>query len=463
MQLSITTTNQPASDLGYLLFKNPSRLHTFELPFGKAYVFYPEANEETCTMTMLLDVDPVELVRSRKNTNAELFAYVNDRPYVASSFLSVAIARVFGTAMTGRSEERPELANQAISLRAVLTMLPSREGEDLLRRLFEPLGYKVTTKGHLLDEKFPEWGQSDYFTVALEANLRLRELLSHLYVLIPVLDEEKHYWVGEDEIDKLLRHGAGWLADHPERDFITSRYLKRFRSLTSEALKRLLVEDKPDLEEEGGKEGFEEAAAEESINLNQQRLKEVSNTLKELGATRVIDLGCGEGNLLKVLLAEQSFKQISGMDVSYRSLERAKRKLNLDQLPSMQKERITLFQGSLTYRDKRISGYDAATVIEVIEHLDRNRLDALERVVFEFAKPRIVFVTTPNREYNPKFPSLAEGQLRHLDHRFEWTREEFQAWALEVAKRFGYTVQFKPIGPEDPVVGAPTQMGVFTL
>jgi 3' terminal RNA ribose 2'-O-methyltransferase Hen1 len=150
------------------------------------------------------------------------------------------------------------------------------------------------------------------------------------------------------------------------------------------------------------------------------------------------------------------------MDVSYRALERAEERLNRDHLSPVQKSRFQLIQGSLTYRDDRLMGYDAATLVEVIEHLDLNRLAALERVLFEFAHPKLAIVTTPNIEYNIRFATLPAGQLRHRDHRFEWTRTEFQTWANQVAERFGYTVEFFPIGTDDPDVGAPTQMGVFS-
>lgn len=461
MLLTIGTTHLPATDLGYLLHKHPARLQSFELSFGKAHVFYTEASPERCTAALLLDIDPVGLVRKRRGEGEALEQYVNDRPYVASSFLSVAIAQVFGTALAGRSKDKPELAETAIPLTANLAVLPCRSGEEFLRSLFEPLGYTVTAQRHVLDEKFPDWGESFYFTVELQGTVRLQDLLSHLYVLIPVLDDEKHYWVGDEEVDKLLRHGEGWLATHPEQQLIAKRYLKRQGRLVRTALAQLVEEDNPDPDSAQESHALEEAAVEKPISLNQQRLEAVVAALKQSGAKRVLDLGCGEGRLLRLLLQDKSFEEIVGVDVSYRALEIAQERLHLDRLPSMQR-RIKLIQGSLTYRDKRLSGYDAATVVEVIEHLDSPRLAAFERVLFEFARPAAVVMTTPNVEYNVKFENLPAGKLRHKDHRFEWTREEFQAWANRVAKRFDYSVRFMPVGPEDPTVGAPTQLGLFT-
>ena len=464
MILTITYTQSPATDLGYLLYKNPSRPQTFELNHGKAHIFYPEATKERCTAALILDIDPIDLARGKKGSSGEsgLFDYVNDRPYVASSFLSVAISRVFGTAMSGKSKDRPELVEKALPFQAKIMMLPCRGEEGIIHRLFEPLGYKVTIEEYMLDEKFSEWGKSKYYTVSLEGEVRLQDLLNHIYVLIPVLDAEKHYWVGEDEIEKLLRHGEGWLTGHPEKNLIAGRYLKRKRSLINQALERL-VEDSDVMEdEEEQNESSLREETEKKLNLNQQRLATVVAALKSVNEKRVKDIGCGEGSLLSLVVKDKSCEQIAGVDVSYNALERAKDKLKIDRLPEMQKKRINLFQGSLTYRDKRFSGYDAATVIEVIEHLDENRLAAFEKVLFKFARPQTVIVSTPNKEYNMHYSNLFEGDMRHRDHRFEWSHREFEKWAAQVAENYGYNVKFVQIGDVDNEFGSPTQMGVFT-
>jgi 3' terminal RNA ribose 2'-O-methyltransferase Hen1 len=465
MLLTLTTTHEPATDLGYLLRKNPARAQAFGLSFGKAHVFYLEASGERCTVALLVEVDPVALVRNRRGPRGEggaLEQYVNDRPYAASSFLSVAIADVFGSALAGKSKERPELVETPLPLRVTLSALPCRGGEDFLRKLFEPLGYTVSARRLPLDEEFPDWGDSAYHRVELEARLPLQKLLTHLYVLVPVLDNDKHYWVGDDEVEKLLRHGEGWLPTHPERDTITRRYLKHQRSLVDDALAQLVDESDPDPDAAAKDHATEEEGIERSISLNEQRLGSVLAALQASGATRVLDLGCGEGRLLQALLKEKQFAEIVGMDVSHRALEIARDRLHYDRLPATQKKRLRLLHGSLLYRDQRLAGFDAAAVVEVIEHLDAPRLVAFERVLFECAKPKTVVLTTPNREYNVKWETLPAGKFRHRDHRFEWTRAEFQNWAHRSAARFGYNVRFLSVGPEDPAVGSPTQMGVFT-
>src|SRR5580704_14763014 len=205
MLLTIATTHRPASDLSYLLHKHPDRCQSFDLSFGKVHVFYPEVGVEGCSACLLLDVDPVGMVRG-KNANAGfmLAQYVNDRPYTASSFMSVAIAQVFGSALQCRCKDRPELAEMPIPLSARIDVLPVRGGERFLRNVFEPLGYLVEATRCPLDEWFPEWGESPYFAVTIQKTTTLADLLTHLYVLIPVFDGQKHYWIGDDEMEKLL-------------------------------------------------------------------------------------------------------------------------------------------------------------------------------------------------------------------------------------------------------------------
>ncbi|MFI7132552.1 3' terminal RNA ribose 2'-O-methyltransferase Hen1 [Nonomuraea sp. NPDC050153] len=496
MLLTITTTARPATDLGFLLHKHPGRVQEFGQSFGTATVFYPEADEERCTAALLLEVDPIALVRSRGKNSPDfsLSQYVNDRPYAASSLLAVALADVFRTARAGRCTARPELPGTPLPLELRLPALPCRGGPELAARLFEPLGWAVDARAVPLDQGFPEWGDSRYVQVTLRGTVRLADALNHLYVLLPVLDDGKHYWIAPDEVDKLVRAGEGWLHGHPERGLITRRYLGRRWALARTALARLAElgdeteeELEPAVEEDApaGETAADEAAAAEAAAqgdapaendapaekaspeeapkakpLNLRRREAVLAKLEELGAVSVIDLGCGQGELVGALLARPRFARVGGMDVSSMALTIAARKLRLDRMPDSKRARLTLFQGALTYTDRRLSGYDAAVLMEVIEHVDPPRLTALERVVFGRARPGHVLVTTPNVEHNVRYEFLTG--LRHPDHRFEWTRAEFAAWATRVAGEYGYQVAFEPVGDDDPEVGPPTQMGVFT-
>ncbi|MGW7045858.1 3' terminal RNA ribose 2'-O-methyltransferase Hen1 [Streptomyces avermitilis] len=469
------TPERPATDLGFLLHKHPDKSQAFSTSYGTAHVLYPEASVERCTAALLLEVDAVALVRRGKGKgrggapDAALAQYVNDRPYAASSLLAVALSSVFSSAMKGTCTARPDLPARPLPLRIEVPALPARGGPDIVRALFEPLGWTVTARPVALDAEFPEWGDSRYVGLVLEsAELTLAEALRHLYVLLPVLDDAKHYWVASDEVDKLLRAGEGWLPDHPENRLITSRYLSRRWSLTRQAMERLelvrLAEaDDSEVEEIDNAVDESTDTEEKPVPLAVQRRDAIIAALQASGAARVLDLGCGQGQLVQALLKDVRFTEIVGVDVSVRALTIAARRLKLDRLGERQASRVTLFQGSLAYTDNRLKGYDAAVLSEVIEHLDLPRLPALEYAVFGSARPRTVLVTTPNVEYNVRWETLPAGHSRHGDHRFEWTREEFRAWARRVAERHGYDVEFTPVGPDDPEVGPPTQMAVFSM
>lgn len=462
MLVTITTNHRPATDLGYLLHKHPDKFQSFELAHGQAHVFYPEANESSCTIALLLEIDPIDLVRSaskRGNAGFSLGHYVNDRPFAASSFLSVALSKAFSTAMNGKCKDRPELVDQKLPLQISISALPAPNGgARLIRALFEPLGYQVQADRQVLDPQFPAWGDSKYFKLTLQHTIELKHALTHLYVLIPALDSNKHYFVSDSEVEKLLERGKGWLEKHPEKEQITRRYLINLRGLARNALDSL-VENEATVEEE-----HNEADPKQKVykSLHQKRLELVAEKLQESGAKRIVDLGCGEGKLLRMLLKEKQFTTILGMDVSYRELLLAKDRLHWDEMAPRQRERIELIQGSLTYRDKRLEGYDAAAIVEVIEHMEPNRLPDFERVVFECAKPNTVVLTTPNSEYNVLFENMEADTMRHNDHRFEWSRTEFEIWATGVAERNNYKVEFFPVGEEAEGVGAPSQMGIFT-
>lgn len=461
----ISTTHRPATDLGYLLHKHPDRIHSSNLNFGAAHVVYQEVSEAKTSAALLVEIDPVRLVRGKGRDSGTLDQYVNDRPYVASSFLSVALGQVFSTAMSGRSKDRQELAETPIPLEIRIPVLPCRKGAEWICALFEPLGWKVEAKVLPLDSNFEEWGESHFYAATFTGTLLLKEALRHFYVLLPVLDLRKHYYMDPAEVDKLLAKGEGWLAAHPERDAIVKGSLGRKPSLMREAFEQLAASDEALLAESGVGPAAEEEeqleptpAQERKVSLHQQRHERVVELVRELKPKSVIDLGCGEGALLRRLMPIQGLQKITGMDVSYYDVEKAVRRLRLEDAGPALKERVQIFHGSLMYKDERLAGYDVATVIEVIEHLDPPRLAAFEKVVFGHARPQTVVITTPNREYNTLYDL---EDLRHNDHRFEWTRAEFAAWAEGVAERHGYKVTFEGLGTADETHGSPSQMGVF--
>ncbi|QFG69575.1 3' terminal RNA ribose 2'-O-methyltransferase Hen1 [Ornithinimicrobium pratense] len=463
MLLTVATTHQPATDLGFLLHKHPDRVQRFEQSFGTATVFYPEATQERCAVALMLDVDPVRLARSRGKGSPDfsLAQYVNDRPYAASSLLAVAMAQVFSTARSGRCASRQDLADSPIPLEVNIPVLPCRGGPSIAHRLFEPLGWAVEAQPIPLDDAFPEWGSSRYVRLRITGTVRLADTLNQLHVLLPALDESKHYWQGADEVDKLLRSGEAWLPNHPERDLITRRYLGRAGALRRVALARL-AELGDDLDEvvEPAQDEEVRQPDDQRLPLNVQRHDAVHQVLLDAGVQSVIDLGCGSGQFLDRLVKTGVFTRVAGSDVSARSVQYAAARVRLEQMSERQAGRVQLFQSALTYEDDRFAGFDAAVLMEVVEHVDPSRLEALERVVWGVARPGLVVVTTPNSECNALYEGLTG--MRHPDHRFEWTRSEFADWSERVAAAYGYTVEHRGIGQVDETFGAPTQMGIFT-
>lgn len=476
MLLTVTTTHEPATDLGYLLVKHPDRVHEFELPHGRTYVFFPEATAQRCTAALVVEIDPSRLGRvGRDPEGFTLGRFVNDRPYAASSLLATALNRAFRSAMRGESRERRELAGTAIPLTVRIPALRCRGGAGLAARLLEPLGWRVQATPVPLDPTRPEWGDSLYVDVTLTGTLRLADALNQLYVLLPVFDDAKHYWVSPAEVDKLIRAGGGWLAGHPERGLITHRNLAHRRALAREASARLdalqAAEDLADADTVEGPaavtdEEAELPAAVVRAPLAEQRRRAVLAELRGCGAARVLDLGCGSGALLADLLADQRFTRIVGVDISPQALRQAERLLCLERVPERQRGRVSLLQSALTYADDRLVGFDAAVLMEVVEHIDPPRLPALAAAVFGHARPSTVVVTTPNVEYNVHYglsgPETGVARMRHHDHRFEWTRAEFSAWCEQVALRYGYAVRVTGVGEADPELGCPTQLAVFT-
>lgn len=463
MQIEISlfareTRDYPATDLGFLLHKHPDHLHERQTSAGTVSIFYTEVGAVRATAVLHLDIDPVGLVRG-KSRQAEglLDQYVNDRPYVANSFLSVALGRAYGQSMSGKSKERQELADQALPFSARIVPVAVSGGIEVVKAVFEPLGYAVSTT--CIDAS----GLREIHDLTITAEVRLADLLNHLYVLVPVLDNAKHWWIDADEIEKLLSKGEGWLGSHPAKELIARRALKHRRSLVLRALERLVDDSAPEPEPDDDTEAAPEPEAqlEQPIRLHDLRLETVAGVLKEAGVSSVLDLGCGEGKLLKRLLAQRGFERLVGVDASVRTLEVASRRLHLDQAGDRLRERLQLRMGSLTYGDRRWNEFDAATLVEVIEHIDPARLSALETSLFAAARPRLVVVTTPNREYNALFDGMEPGALRHTDHRFEWTRAEFEQWGNRVAGEHRYAVRFEPLGPLDDIHGAPSQMAVF--
>ncbi|RLP76071.1 3' terminal RNA ribose 2'-O-methyltransferase Hen1 [Mycetocola tolaasinivorans] len=452
MYLSITLTGEHAPGLNHLLHKHPDRVHRRERNGSTVTVFTPVFEPERVTVGLLVEVDPIDLVRGRgvARDSFTLGQYVNDRPYAANSLLAVALRQVFSTAIAGNSTARADIVAVPLPLRVEIPALP---GGELIRELFEPLGWRVTEVIEPLDPEIPAWGDAPARRVVLEQETVLSRALSQLYVLLPVLDGAKHYWVDQSEAQTLLRHGGDWLAGHPLRELILRRALIHQGEYVAEANAGLDAGAAP--------AEPETSTPTPRVSLARERRDGILERLRELPVSTVVDMGCGQGALLSVLLRDARFTRVIGADVSPSVLAQAERALGLDRMPESQRARLELVQSSLTYRDDRLAGADAMVLMEVIEHLDPERLPRLEHAVFTHARPAHVLVSTPNAEYNVHYPGLSAGGFRHPDHRFEWTRREFAAWADRVAATHGYHVSYSGLGPEDAETGAPTQLATF--
>ncbi len=461
MFLALQAQISPGQDLGYLLHKHPDAHYQQESSLGLAHVFYPEVLADSATAVLMLEVDTIGSLRSKRKQHLGMEQYINDRPYVAGSLLSVAIAQHLGSALNGHSRERPERVDEALPLTLTLAAVASRGGPEWFQTLFEPLGYQWQVERYAYPgvqstsdiDKSPE---SPYYTLTLKHCLPLNQALSHLYVLLPVLDRHKHYFYGPDEVDKLLRHGQGWLEKHPAQEQIAQRYLAHRRSFATDALQQLMAEPTP-----APDHSSRESQLEAPLTLNQLRIQAIVDFINSKNPHRVIDLGCGEGRILEAILKQTHTPQVIGVDVSPQELERAEKRLKLEWMTESQLERLKLYQSSALYRDQRLAGADCLLLIEVIEHLESYQLERLARVVFGESAAQNILITTPNRDYNSVF-GMAINQLRHPDHRFEWSQSEFKDWCQQQAERYGYTLQIDGIGPQDPESGHPTQSACFS-
>ncbi len=421
----------PATELGFLLHKHPDRVQTFPTSQGRATVFYPEAGSSACRAVLHVDGAGARVPRDSAR-------YVNDVAHAAGSRLVVAIGKVFGDALAGRCKHKPDLVDHRWSMTLTIPSVPLR-ARATPADLFGPLGWAVEVEPQELRPS--EWGDSDYATVTLRGLFTVRDALRHVAILVPVLADDQHYFVHEPEIEKLDRLGADWLADHPLREAIVGGYLKGIRPLVDGALGRLSGDDP-------SPHPTPRSPLRES--LAQQRIERVVELVRSSGARSVLDVGCGEGRLLTALAADPGLV-LAGVDVSMAALGRAETAL-------ARVRGVELWQSSLVYADARCRGYDAAILMEVIEHVDLDRLPRAAHTVFDGMAPRVVIVTTPNREYNAHYGI----DVRHPDHRFEFTRGDFTRWCDSVAVEYRYDVEIGGIGDPHPDHGTPTQFAVFT-
>lgn len=450
MLLTLRVTGPHAADLQVLLDKSPDKLHSTSLPLGVVHVFFPEASPDAATVALLVNVDAVAW---SSNESPAGFALAN------AATLSAAIAHVFSMALAARSPARPDLVTAMLPIEVRLSSFAVSRGTDDARALFAPLGYDVEVTEDALVESSTTQEHLVRHSVRLTKLAPLYEVLSHMYVLGPIVDDHAADPVLTAEREALLLHAEGAARGHPLAERITQAYAMRRTSETSAAVERLLVADSL------GAPTNADATNVPTL-LDDARIDAIVYELREVAAQSVVDLGCGDGKLLARLVREKALTRIVGLDVSYRLLDAASARMKLDRRGTKKSERLELLHGSLFYADSRLRGFDAAVLADVLQHVAADRLGDIEHVVFHDAQPKTIIVMMngsgvwgAGSRRLPEAPNAqpAREQSAPTDPH-AWSTNQFDAWASGVSERCGYRVRLLSIGSSH----LPTRMAVFS-
>lgn len=441
MLFKITTKNRDPNDLSFLLHKHHAKIHNVETRHGQAIVFFSEKSYDVTSCCVTMEIDSIGLTKRFDHGNGQigLDAYVNDSPYSYSQIMNSAVRKVFGTTLTGVCKMKPELSSLEIDFEILLTpvRVPSK---DLVVNLFEPLGYDITMSDHSKYSKNVDFGLNPYVSIKLKKKGVLSLILSHINVLLGAIDTRRVNEINDDEIESLVNRSISWINEHPKKEFLLQRLLKKKKHVL--AAKLMLDPNSEETKAEG------EFAPRR--RLNDDRHDKIVEIVKSLKPKKLLDLGCGEGNFLKKI-ANEDIEKITGVDSFIEVLRWAKRKTE-------GYKNINLVQSGLTYHDKRLQGYDTATLIEVIEHNDHERLKLIIDNIFGHMSLDNIIISTPNIEYNVIYNVIG---FRHNDHRFEMTRKEFNDWAENIGLTYKYFVSFDGAGEVSSDHGQPTQIAIF--
>ena len=444
MQLTIQATGDNAKVMSHLLSKNPANLYERNQKGHLVRFFYSKFTDQEVEATIFVTPDPIELVQSNSNSY-DITHYINDREFAVSSIFCSLIRSALGTALNGQPKEQyMEWVDHPFSLQFEFGPVVSTLTDQQLAELFEPLGFALAITRQEIDYSIRMKDESSARYLTLRGTKTLHESLRQLFVLIPVLDNYKHYYIDEKEIEKLERYGEGWLENHPLRDFIYRKSL-RFKELYSQV--------------ESQKPAGEPEVQVKKARLNELRYEKIAETVSQLKPESVVDFGSGEGKLSERLGLIAGVREILAVEPSQSAAVKAAARFHKAQ----ENEHFTMpktLWGSLFYFDERLQGKDAIILCEVIEHIDEDRLPKAMDTILHAYRPGALIITTPNREYNDVYEM--EERFRHTDHRFEWTRAEFQQWCLERNNQEFYGLQFEGIGEEHDLQGHPTQMCIFT-
>ncbi|WP_042142009.1 methyltransferase domain-containing protein [Paucisalibacillus sp. EB02] len=445
MQLTIHATGSNVEVISYLLAKNPNNLYERSNNGHLVRMFYNKFTSEEVEVTFFVTPDPINLSRN-SSENYDITSYINDREFVVSSIFCSFLRSALGTALNGKpKEEYASWVNHAFNFQFSFGPLTSDLSDKQIIDLFAPLGYEVEITYGKVDYQVNIKSKSTARFVTLKGLTTLQNGIRQIFMLIPVLDNYKHYYIDEKEIEKIERYGEGWMDTHPQREFILRRAL-RFKELL----------DSVEMDAKSKSEG---KAAEKRVRLNDLRYEKIIDYIKNLtNRESIVDFGSGEGKLSVRLGFVKGVKEILAVEPSeVAALKALKRFEELRGKENFLQP--TPVMGSLFYFDERLKSKDVIVLCEVIEHIDEYRLPKIMGTILREYKPKTLIITTPNQEYNQVYDMGKE--YRHSDHRFEWTRVEFQEWCNS-HNPGSYELTFEGIGEEHPTFGYPTQMGMFT-
>ncbi|WIM41190.1 3' terminal RNA ribose 2'-O-methyltransferase Hen1 [Paenibacillus sp. PK4536] len=478
MYLTIKATGTHASMISHLLAKNPNNLYDRTEKGARIRLVYTSFQPEETEVLLFVTPDPIDLVKGSPD-HYDITQYINDRELVVSSLFCSYIRPALGTALNGKPKaDYIDWVEHPFTLHMSMGPVASDLPDSMIESLFQPLGYEVQMERGEIDYSFDLKNRSTVRHIQISGQQTLQHMLRQLYILIPVLDNYKHYYISDDEIERLQRYGEGWLSTHPQHDLIIKRSL-RFAPLIKEYEQKVAKNEditnvstelsthqaeasemKSELSEDQDKQYDSNQTEPPVIRLNELRYRAIVEQVSQLPQHKqIVDFGAGEGKLSVRLGEIEGVEQIWAVEPSMQSQLRA-----IDRFAKLEGRTDYVIPvvttGSLFYRDERWVDQDVIILCEVIEHINEVRLPQVIHTLFTDYRPQTLIMTTPNREYNEVY-QMGKDEIRHTDHRFEWTRAELEQYCTQWIQDRPYTFTLSGIGEKHEQYGQPTQMVVF--
>ena len=494
MYLTVKAAGPHAGMISHLLAKNPHNRYERNEKGARVRLIYSAFAEEKIEFTIFATPDPIDLVKGSPHSY-DITQYINDREFVVSSLFCSYIRPALGTALNGKPKaDYADWVEHVFPLEVTFGPVASNLPDAVIESLFTALGYEADIERGAAEYTFDLKSRSSVRNIRVSGQATLQQMLRQLFILMPVLDDYKHYYIGTEEIDKLQRYGEGWLQDHPQQELIIKRALRfapliaDYRKLAGDNVQKAAVNlldtnttdtDANTLQQPGNEQittGITASQQGEAdtlsssadvqetavppIRLNELRYQAIVDQVSSLPRRRsVVDFGAGEGKLSVRLAGIEGVEQVYAVEPSaYAGLRALERFGKLEREGQQIVPRLVT--GSLFYRDDQWAGQDVIILCEVIEHINEHRLPQVMATLLDEYHPETLIMTTPNREYNAVY-EMEEQEIRHTDHRFEWTRAEWADHCQDWVSGRPYEVSLHGIGDISEIHGQPTQMAVF--